>query len=121
MKLKLDENVPQRVLPLLTRFAHDVMTCAAQGLSGCDDPTVFEAAGGEERMLVTLDVGFADIRRYPPGEGPGILVIRAHQQRPPVIEAILFALLLEYDLDDLAGCTIVAQPGAVRIRRPTNA
>jgi len=36
-----------------------------------------------------MDLGFADIRAYPPEEGPGCIVLRLrHQDRPKIIEAL---------------------------------
>jgi predicted nuclease of predicted toxin-antitoxin system len=117
VKIKVDENVPQRVVGLLTGHGHDALTVTAQGLAGSDDSTVARAAAEEDRMLLTLDRGFGDIRRYPPGQHPGTLVVRVDDQRPSVVEATLRALLTDYDLDEMAGCTVIAQPGLVRVRR----
>jgi len=118
VKIKVDENVPKRVMPVLGSHGHNAVTVAEEGLTGSDDEAVSRAAGREGRMLLTLDRGFADIRRYPPGQHPGMLVVRLNDQRPSLVETTLRALLTEYDLDDMAGCIIIAQPGLVRIRRP---
>ncbi|HXX34614.1 MAG TPA: DUF5615 family PIN-like protein [Thermodesulfobacteriota bacterium] len=50
MKLKLDENLSRHLKPLLTKLGHDVLTAAALR---------------EKRMLLTLDLEFADLRKYP--------------------------------------------------------
>jgi predicted nuclease of predicted toxin-antitoxin system len=42
---------------------------------------LLSAAAVEERILVTLDLDFADIREYPPGSHRGVWVLR------PSIEA----------------------------------
>jgi hypothetical protein len=70
-------------------------------------------------MIVTLDRRFADIRRYPPGQHPGFLVLRPSDQRPQEVERLLTALLDQYQVDDMAGCVVVVEPGTVRIRRPS--
>ena len=118
MKIKVDENLPDQVVPLLHPYGHDVTTVAGEGLSGADDAAVAQAARSEGRMLLTLDRGFADIRSFPPGQHPGIIVIRLRDQRPPQVEATLRALLSTHNLEDLAGCTIIAQATLVRIRWP---
>jgi len=60
----------------------------------------------------------ADIARFPPGSHPGVVVIRVPELRPSLVRAALTGLLARHSLDQLAGCTVVAQLGAVRIRRP---
>ena len=117
MKLKLDENVPRRALAVVAERGHEVATVVEQGLAGHADADIAEAARREDRMLVTLDRGFADIRRYVPGTHPGVLVLRLRDQRPAAVEAALRALLDLHDLDSMRGCTIIVEPGNVRVRR----
>lgn len=41
----------------------------------------------QQRTLLTLDVGFADIRTYPPDEYPGLIVLRLNRQDKPHVLA----------------------------------
>ncbi|MGA8014438.1 MAG: DUF5615 family PIN-like protein [Candidatus Dormiibacterota bacterium] len=118
MRVKLDENLGRGFEALLASNGHDVESVSAEGLAGSDDDTVAEAARRERRMLVSLDVEFGDITRFPPGSHPGIVVLRLPESRPSLIRAALSGLIARHHLDDLAGCTVIAQLGAVRIRRP---
>ena len=118
MKLKLDENMSARVAPVLTAHGHDVATVAGERLGGAVDAVIAQAAAGEGRMIITMDRRFADLRRYPPGRHPGMLVLRLKDQRPVFVASALRVFLDQYHLEDLAGCLIVVEPGAVRIRRP---
>ena len=47
---------------------------------GADDDTVASASRTDNRILVTLDLDFANIRAYPPGEHAGIIVLRIKRQ-----------------------------------------
>lgn len=118
MKLKLDENMPTRVAPLLAGRGHDVVTVAQEGQKGAPDPVVAQAAAIEGRLIVTLDRRFADLRRYQPGSHPGIVALRLHDQRSAFVAAALLGFLERYHLEDMAGCLVIVEPGAVRIRRP---
>jgi predicted nuclease of predicted toxin-antitoxin system len=118
MKVKLDENLSARVRTILTAKNHDVDTVVDEGLGGADDNSVANAARREGRMLVTLDLDFADIARFPPGSNPGVIVIRVPEPRPSLVTVALTGLMARYDLNDLSGCTVIAQLGNVRIRRP---
>ena len=47
-----------------------------QGLQGSPDTHLFEVCREERRCLVTLDLDFADVVRFPPLQTSGIAVIR---------------------------------------------
>ena len=110
--------MPRRVVPLLAGYGHDAVTVVDEGLSGSDDPMVAQAAAEEGRMIITLDRRFADIRRHPPGQHPGILVLRLLDQSSAQVEAALGSFLEQHNLEDMVGCIVVVEPGLVRVRRP---
>jgi predicted nuclease of predicted toxin-antitoxin system len=118
VRLKLDENLSRRLEALLMEHGHEVDSVVAEGLGGADDGVVAAAAQREERMLLSIDLDFADITRFPPGSHAGIVVLRVPEPRPTLIRAALTGLLARHRLEDLARCTVIAQLGAVRIRRP---
>ena len=80
MKLKIDENLPIEVAELLQQAGHDAMTVLDQHLGGEADPQIASVCQAEKRVLVTLDLDFADIRAYPPKEYSGLIVLRLKQQ-----------------------------------------
>jgi len=77
MTFKLDENLGTRTGQLFRAAGHDVQTPREQGLAGCSDERLYEVCCAEERCLVTLDLDFADITRFPPAQANGIVVVRA--------------------------------------------
>ena len=76
MKIKLDENLPDRLVAVLTELGHDVDTVHAEQLTGCTDPDVWSAAQAAPRFLITQDLDFSDMRRYLPGTHAGLLLVR---------------------------------------------
>ena len=92
MKLRLDENLGTRAQKLFAAAGHDVQSVAAEGLSGAADPEVYQVSRREGRCLVTLDLDFADVTRFPPGQGPGIVVIRLPKNPTPALLALLLPL-----------------------------
>jgi predicted nuclease of predicted toxin-antitoxin system len=74
VKFKLDENLPVSSAAILGGAGHDVDTVGQEGLSGALDLDVVVAATAAGRVLVSLDVGLADIRAYPPGSHAGIVL-----------------------------------------------
>jgi predicted nuclease of predicted toxin-antitoxin system len=79
--MKLDENMPADLATLLIKGGHDVHGVVDESLTGSADSVIVQAARREERILMTFDTDFADIRRYPPGTHPGIVVFRLRDQR----------------------------------------
>jgi predicted nuclease of predicted toxin-antitoxin system len=55
-------------------------TVADESLSGSDDKSIAARSRSEGRILVTLDLDFANIQAYPPGTHAGIVVFRLKQQ-----------------------------------------
>ncbi len=80
LRFKLDENLPRRVEPALGGLGHNVETALSENLAGAIDPRLLAACIAEDRILVTLDLDFANIREYPPGTHRGIWVLRPSQQ-----------------------------------------
>lgn len=76
MRLKLDENLSRHLKPVLIALGHDVLTAADEDLLSSPDVQVAACAAREDRMLLTLDIEFADLRKYPPGSHPGIMLFR---------------------------------------------
>jgi predicted nuclease of predicted toxin-antitoxin system len=118
VKLKLDENLPHDLATALRREGHDVHTVVDEQLAGESDPVVVAAATDEGRILLTLDRGIGDLRRYPPGSHAGILVLRPGAQDPESILALIQRLMRTHPLDELRGCVVIVEPRKVRIRRP---
>ncbi len=101
MKFKIDENLPVEVAELLRQAGYDAVTVVEQHLGGSPDPNVARVCQQENRALITLDTGFADIRTYPPNQYAGIIVLRLKEQdKASVLEvcADLVRLLAEESL-----------------------
>lgn len=118
MRLKLDENLPDDARQAAVALGHDVDTVVDEGLGGATDPALLAAASGEDRFVVTLDRGFGDVRRYPPGTHAGIAVLRVDSQDARTVTDALTTFLGNDTLGDLRGCIVVVRGHLVRIRRP---
>jgi len=116
LRFKLDENIPARALRELHRLGHDAETAEAEGLAGAIDPTVLDACRSENRLLVTLDLDFANIRDYPPGTHKGIWVLRPGQQTIDAIMSLLAAGLRLSEIEPSDGRLWVIDAHRVRIR-----
>ena len=88
-----------------------------EGLSGEDDSIVLKAATKEGRVVLTFDLDFADIRKYPLGTHSGIAVFRLHDQRWQTLEGPVRRLLAEGNLDRLQRGLAIVDESRVRFRR----
>ncbi len=76
MKVKLDENLGRRSIELFKEFGHEVSTVTDQQLGGASDDELIETCRAEERVLITLDLDFSNVLRFPPASYAGIVVLR---------------------------------------------
>ncbi|MFQ5829127.1 MAG: DUF5615 family PIN-like protein [Candidatus Methylomirabilia bacterium] len=118
VKLKLDENLSRYLKQNLGALQHDAKTAAEQGLLAQPDTAVAAAAKGEQRMLLTLDLEFGDLRKYPPGSHPGIILFRPRSFGPVAVNRFVEEFMRDTESQLLAGCVVVVEPSRVRVRRP---
>jgi predicted nuclease of predicted toxin-antitoxin system len=118
MKVKLDENLPAQLVPVLTELGHDVDTVLSEGIAGRDDAVVWQAAQAGGRFLVTQDLDFSDVRRYTPGTHHGLLLVRLPEPGRTALFERVVALFRMEDVNSWGGCMVTATPHKVRVRHP---
>jgi len=121
LKFKVDENLPIGVAALLTGAKHDAVTVSDQDVGGVSDAELAALCKEEGRAIVTLDLGFGDIRAYPPSEYPGVVVFRLDQQDKAHIEALCRRLITTLENEEVAGSLWIVEQDQVRIRRSDDA
>jgi predicted nuclease of predicted toxin-antitoxin system len=117
MKIKLDESLPSSIVGLLEKRRIDADTVVGERLQGASDARVLDAARQTDRLLLTLDRGFGDIRKYSPGTHAGIIVLRLDDQSASSVAMAVESLLDAHDLATLHGAIAVFHRGLLRIRR----
>ena len=118
MKLKLDENLPTRLVTALRSLGYDVDTVSSEGMVGRDGEGVWLAAQGAGRFLITQDLDFSDIRRYAPGTHHGLLLVRLLRPGRTALFERIQSLFVHELVEEWAGCLVVATERKVRVRRP---
>jgi len=115
MRLKLDENFDVRLAPLLRDEGFDVDTVRDESLSGARDETIYQACRDSRRVLVTLDLDFANPLRFPPEPTEGIVIIRVPRPLLTLIRATLLSALSALKSGALKGGLWIVEPGRIRI------
>jgi predicted nuclease of predicted toxin-antitoxin system len=93
VKFKLDESLSPLLLAMFVSAGHDAHSVVQQALGGAPDERVVDVCRREDRALITLDLDFANILAYPPGNFAGIVVFRLGDQAHITIEAAIQRVL----------------------------
>jgi predicted nuclease of predicted toxin-antitoxin system len=124
MRFKLDENFGSRSHHVFSAANHDVQTVRQEALQGSSDVHLFEVCCAEKRCLVTLDLDFTDVTRFPPNQSNGIVVIRLpHNPNLNVLENLIrqFLQALERSaITSLDQKLWIVEPGRIRIHQSEN-
>lgn len=116
MKIKLDENLPARLISELEALGHDVDNVRAEHLAGRDDTQIWQATQSAGRFLITQDLDFSDVRLYTPGTHAGLLLVRlAHPSRDALVARVAMLFATEH-VDLWRGCLVVATDHKVRLK-----
>ena len=117
MNIKLDENLPERLVSRLQALGHDVDTVRSEHLAGRDDNEVWQAAQAAGRFLITQDLDFSDLRRFTPGTHAGLPLVRLAPGRDALVARVAMLFATEH-VDRWRGCPVVATGHKVRVKRP---
>jgi predicted nuclease of predicted toxin-antitoxin system len=113
---KVDENLPLEVTQLLRSYGHEATSAEEQKLGGVKDERLATVCRQEGRVLLTLDLDFADIRSYRPEDYPGIVILRlGRQDRTAVLEATRRLIAVVAGLSP-AGRLLIVEDRRVRSR-----
>jgi predicted nuclease of predicted toxin-antitoxin system len=116
VKFKLDENLGSRTADLIGESGHDVQTVSQERLTGTDDRNLFEICASEGRCLITLDLDFADVLRFPPHAGAGVAVLRLPRTVSlNLLTELVRGLLTAIEKESIAGRLWVVEIGRIRV------
>lgn len=108
-------NIPRA----LRESGFEVLEVRDCGLRGKSDEEIFNFAQTENATLLTADLGFGNILRFPVGSHSGIVIIHLPNEISVVeMNRQVCAAIDDLAEEDFRGSLIVIEPGKVRIRRP---
>lgn len=118
MKIVIDEDVHRSLGSVLHARGHSVMYVPDSGLRGKPDEDIFVFAQHHGAALLSGDLGFANIIRFPLGSHHGIIILRFPNEMPSrAINLVVASLLSGVPERDFIGNLLVLSPRGLRLRR----
>lgn len=116
MLFKIDENLPIEIAELFITAGPDAKTVNDQQMQGAIDPVLIQVCKTEQRVLVTLDTDFTDIKAYPPEEFSGIIVLRVRIQAKHHLIKVLRGIIPLISREPLIQNLWIVEENRLRIR-----
>ena len=118
MKFLIDADVPLSVGEALKARGHDIVDARSLPGAPLSDDHLYRLIQAQQRVLITRDLDFANLLRYPPNSQCGLIVLRIHRWPSGEIPTLVEELLTRVEPTTLIGALVIAQPGRYRIHRP---
>jgi predicted nuclease of predicted toxin-antitoxin system len=116
MNIFADECVYKVTVDFLRSWGHDVLTAQEVGLEGKPDEDILAYATLHERVLITIDMDFSNIRHYPPKSHRGIIVAKIRPRNANAVHKVLEYLLNNIDTERLSKSLVIVDRNKYRIR-----
>jgi predicted nuclease of predicted toxin-antitoxin system len=115
VRFKLDENLSPALAEQFLAAGHEAHSVIDQALGGASDPRVIEVCRTEDRALITLDLDFANIQRYPPAQSAGVMVLRLGTQAHGAVAKALADAIGLLGREVLRGRLWIVESGRIRM------
>ena len=112
----LDAHVALSTQLLLQSFGYSFETVQDRLGDGASDEVIAELAKKERRVILTNDKGFGDIRRHPPADYFGIVVVRVKPLTTHRINRELRKFLMGMVGQQMKGKLFTINNSGVRVR-----
>lgn len=120
MRLKLDENLPESLVTALASLGHDVDNVRLEGMAGQSDRSVWQAAQGAGRLLITQDLDFSDVRQFQPGAHHGLMLVRLRVPGRRALASRIAGAFRSADASSWPRCFILLTESKLRVHRPSD-
>jgi predicted nuclease of predicted toxin-antitoxin system len=118
IKFKLDEHFGTRLQKVFLDSGYNTETVRHENLQGISDKNLFEVCKKEGRCLVTLDLDFSDVIRFPPYSSPGIVILRSRKRVTlRDLKKLIFQLLHLLKTNTIKSQLWVVEQNRIRIHK----
>ena len=114
----IDEDLSRSLASFLRARGIDAVDVREIGFRGASDDAVFSRGQQERRIIVSGDLGFANVLRYPLGSHHGVIVVRyPNEVSAHLVNEAVAAALANVTETEITGALLIVEPGRVRMLR----
>ena len=117
MRILVDENIQEPTLRFLRELGYDVLGVNEAGLKSASDADVFRQAQQEQRVVLTYNGDFADIRDLTGKNHHGVIRLRIENQRVGYAHPLLKEALEKIQDMNLHNTLVTVMDDRLRIRK----
>jgi predicted nuclease of predicted toxin-antitoxin system len=118
VRFVIDEDMPRFTGVALSSEGYEVKDVRDHGYRGLGDEEIYTFAQREKAVLLTGDLGFSNILRFPLGQHFGIVVARfPNEMAPREINREIVTSLRDLGENEFKGNLVILEPGRIRIKR----
>ncbi len=114
----IDEDCPLNLETLLNSKGYEAIHVRTCGLSGTKDPELFIFAQQEQRIIISRDLGWANMNTYPPNTHWGLIVLRMpFTATATEIKETFDGFINIVNMSELTGAIVIVDKNKFRIRK----
>ena len=118
MRFLLDADIPRSSAQVLRKLRYEVIDVRDINLGNATDEEIIKYAKENNFILVTRDIEFANVLRYPVGSHVGIVVLRLpFDFTSEQINSVLYDFIKSVKIEELVNSVTIVELGKYRIRR----
>lgn len=117
MRLFCDENIRDTTVDWLRTLGHDAVSVKDAEIAGADDAAILDYARSDERVLLTFNADFADVRALATLDHHGIIRLRFKIQTEEIVHPALQRARRDLEDEDTSNLLITLQKDKLRRRR----
>lgn len=117
MNLFADECVFGPTIRFLQNEGHNIVTVHDFSLAGHEDVEILAFALTQNRVLLTIDLDFGNIRHYPPERHAGVIILRVRPATLAQVHTLLAEFLQTTPQEKLVNTLAVIDHNKIRLRR----
>lgn len=116
MKFLGDMGISPQTIRQLRRLGYDAVHLGEQGLARMPDPNILDKARAEGRILLTVDLDFAQLVAISGEQLPSVILFRLGNATRAALENRLFAVLKACHNDLEEGAIVSVSDDGFRVR-----
>jgi len=116
MRFLGDMGISPRTIALLREQGYDANYLIEENLEKMTDPNILDKARQEERILLTVDLDFAQLLAISGESLPSVILFRLGNVSREVVNRHLLAILNDYATELTNGVIISVSDASIRLR-----